>query len=110
MPLRRLSEHRQGDTTGRVNHGPDINAAPAGYPLMRPLKLARASDAESALGVSGQYLAGGTVLLDLMKLDVMRPEILVDINDLARDHGTVTVSERGLKLGALVRMAEAAEH
>jgi len=29
-----------------------------------------------------QYLAGGTTLIDLMKLDVMRPETLVDVNRL----------------------------
>jgi hypothetical protein len=29
---------------------------------------------------AAQYLAGGTTLLNLMKLDVMRPEVLVDIN------------------------------
>ena len=31
-----------------------------------------------------QFLAGGTTILDLMKLDVMRPERLVDINQIER--------------------------
>ncbi len=57
-----------------------------------------------------QYLAGGTNLLDLMKLYVMRPELLINIGDLRRDHGSVRVDASGLHLGALVRMSEAADH
>jgi xanthine dehydrogenase YagS FAD-binding subunit len=59
-----------------------------------------------------QYLAGGTTLLDLMKLDVMRPGHVVDINALAQfgDAGSITAAGRGLRLGALTRMSEAAEH
>ena len=59
-----------------------------------------------------QYLAGGTTLLDLMKLDVMRPGGIVDINALAQagDAGAITATGRGLRLGTLVRMSEAAEH
>ena len=42
-----------------------------------------------------QYLAGGTTLLDLMKLDVMRPGHVVDINALAQfgDAGSITAAE-----------------
>ena len=58
-----------------------------------------------------QFLAGGTTLIDLMKLSVMRPARLVDINALdASELGRIDVSEEGLRLGALVRMAEAADH
>ena len=55
-------------------------------------------------------LAGGTTLLDLMKLDVMRPEVLVDINSL--DPAGIRIERRadGLYLGAFVTMAVAAEH
>jgi xanthine dehydrogenase YagS FAD-binding subunit len=74
-------------------------------------------EAAGAAGVSqgaaqAQYLAGGTTLLDLMKLDVMRPRRIVDINALAQagDTGQIEVTARGLRLGALVRMSEAAEH
>src|SRR6266536_363574 len=57
-----------------------------------------------------QYLAGGTTLIDLMKLDVMRPETLVDVNRL--DPAGSRIERRGnmLHLGAFVTMAEAAEH
>ncbi len=58
-----------------------------------------------------QYLAGGTTLLDLMKLDVMRPDHLVDINRLSEDPNAsrITASDKGLRLGAMVKMSEAAD-
>jgi len=57
------------------------------------------------------YLAGGTTLLDLMKLDVLRPAVVVDIAAL-RDGGfnQIDAGPRGLRLGASVRMAQAADH
>jgi xanthine dehydrogenase YagS FAD-binding subunit len=57
-----------------------------------------------------QFLAGGTTILDLMKLDVMRPTTLVDINDLAKQFGQIEVHGRSLHLGSFVRMSEAADH
>jgi xanthine dehydrogenase YagS FAD-binding subunit len=58
------------------------------------------------------YIAGGTTLLDLMKLDVMRPQHVVDINPLSRSpgFGGITVNQQGARLGALARMGEAADH
>jgi xanthine dehydrogenase YagS FAD-binding subunit len=57
------------------------------------------------------YLAGGTTLIDLMKLDVMRPSAVIDINPLSSTaHGRIELGSRGLRLGSLVRMAEAADH
>src|SRR5262249_8080249 len=53
----------------------------------------------------------GTTLVDLMKLDVMRPSEVVDINALAAGPmGRIEVNRHGLRLGGLVRMAEAADH
>ncbi|WP_419757573.1 FAD binding domain-containing protein [Acidisoma sp.] len=81
---------------------------------MRPFGLERAPDAAGAgrlaAVTSGRYLAGGTVLLDLMKLDVIDAGTLVDINDLAETHGAIGIDGDGLTLGALVRMAEAEAH
>ena len=57
-----------------------------------------------------EYLAGGTTLLDLMKLDVMQPATLIDLNGIGTLHTSITVSERGLFLGALVKMSTAANH
>jgi xanthine dehydrogenase YagS FAD-binding subunit len=57
-----------------------------------------------------QYLAGGTTVIDLMKLDVLRPHTLVDINPLRARYGAIEVSGTGLRLGAFVKMAAAADH
>ena len=89
---------------------------------MRPFDYSRAVDAPDAVRAAGapaesherspvQLMGGGTTLLDLMKLDVMRPTAVVDITglDLAR-YGRIEVTPAGLRLGALVRMSEAAEH
>ena len=66
---------------------------------------------EPAVAAKAQYLAGGTTLIDLMRLDVMRPTIVADINGLSNSPlGRIDVSPQGLKLGALVRMSEAADH
>jgi xanthine dehydrogenase YagS FAD-binding subunit len=58
-----------------------------------------------------QFLAGGTTLIDLMKLDVMRPARVIDINALgAGELGGIAIDSKGLRLGALVRMSDAASH
>ena len=79
---------------------------------MRPFAYQRVADAAQAVkaGHGAAFLAGGTTLLDLMKLDVMRPDRLVDINDLARDNGEIRASADGLRLGALAHMADVAAH
>ncbi|HLK25460.1 MAG TPA: xanthine dehydrogenase family protein subunit M [Caulobacteraceae bacterium] len=88
---------------------------------MRPFAYERAGDvldaaqrgAETAAGqveARTQYLAGGTTLIDLMKLDVVTPERLVDITPLAARHAAIEAGPEGLRLGALARMSDAAEH
>lgn len=57
-----------------------------------------------------EYLAGGTTLVDLMKLDVMRPAKVVDLGALAGVHNAITVSPDGVRLGAMVKMSAAADH
>jgi xanthine dehydrogenase YagS FAD-binding subunit len=56
-----------------------------------------------------QYLAGGTLLLDLMKLEVLSPHHVIDINALEDEYGRIELTEGGLHLGALVRMSQAAD-
>ena len=58
-----------------------------------------------------QFLAGGTTLIDLMKIDVMQPSTLVDIKRI-QDPALrrIEANDQGLRIGALVSMAEAAEH
>lgn len=81
---------------------------------MRPFSYERAAGSDDAVKLASDgevaFLAGGTTLLDLMKLDVLRPVTVVDINDLAAGYGDIEVLEHGLRLGALVRMADAADH
>lgn len=93
---------------------------------MRPFVLTRADNAPSAIQTQlaaaqtattapsvnwpSQYLAGGTTLIDLMKLDVMRPAGLTNINPLENSLGAINAGTDGLKLGALVRMSAAADH
>jgi xanthine dehydrogenase YagS FAD-binding subunit len=57
-----------------------------------------------------QFLAGGTTLLDLMKLDVLRPERIIDLGPLQSGHDSIRVAPDGLHLGAFVKMAQAADH
>jgi len=90
---------------------------------MRPFVYHRAGNLAEAIDVMShgpgnipptlapaQFLAGGTTMLDLMKLDVMRPEVLVDIRDLGPAGRRIEERPNALYLGASVTMAEASEH
>lgn len=57
-----------------------------------------------------QPLAGGTTLIDLMKLDVMRPSAIVDINPLAQRWSNIEPGGENLRLGALAKMSDVAAH
>jgi xanthine dehydrogenase YagS FAD-binding subunit len=88
---------------------------------MRPLLYDRVSTPQAAVRLGGvgsgpaptlsavQFIAGGTNILDYMKLDSWRAEHLVDINDLQAEHGRIEATPEGLRLGALVRMSQCAE-
>lgn len=54
-----------------------------------------------------RFIAGGTNLLDLMKLDIETPQHLVDINRLGLDTIEETPDE-GLRIGAMVRNSDLA--
>lgn len=54
------------------------------------------------------FLAGGTTLVDLMKLDVMSPDVLVDVNRLPL--ADIEVDDSGVHIGANVRNSELAWH
>ena len=90
---------------------------------MQPFQFSRTGDLRSAYSAHGaaeasdtaqsrsQYLAGGTTLLDLMKLGVMRPDRVVDINELERTNaGRIEFGGNRLRLGALTRMSTVADH
>ncbi|MEU4673171.1 xanthine dehydrogenase family protein subunit M [Amycolatopsis sp. NPDC023774] len=74
---------------------------------MRPFELTAPTTVEDALDASGTFLAGGTTLVDLMKLDVLTPQRVLDINDLPL-RGIDTTD--GLRFGALERMGDIAAH
>jgi len=52
------------------------------------------------------FLAGGTLLVDLMKLDVMTPKHVIDINGL--NLRGISVNHNGLRIGAMERMVDVA--
>jgi len=79
---------------------------------MIPFVYQRArTPAEAAAAVArnpnARFIAGGTNLLDLMKLQIETPTQLVDVNGLALDRIEAT-SEGGLRIGALVRNTDLA--
>ncbi|RDJ99708.1 FAD binding domain-containing protein [Paraburkholderia lacunae] len=62
-----------------------------------------------ARGEQPSYLAGGTSLLDLVKLDVMRPAQIVDINRLPLKQ-VESLPDGRLRIGALVTNTDLARH
>jgi len=81
---------------------------------MRPFSYERATTpaaaARAALKSPGaRFIAGGTNLLDLMKLEIETPAHLIDVNGLALDQVEVA-ADGGLKIGALVRNTDLAAH
>src|SRR5699024_2777599 len=80
---------------------------------MRHFSYSRADNVDTALaahaGQPSAYVAGGTTLLDLVKLDVMRPEHIVDINALDL-HDVSALDDGRLQIGALVSNTALAHH
>jgi xanthine dehydrogenase YagS FAD-binding subunit len=69
-----------------------------------------AEAAAAALNTPGaRFIAGGTNLLDLMKLEIETPTHLIDVNGLALD-SIETTADGGLRIGALVRNTALAAH
>lgn len=79
---------------------------------MRPFTYERARSAAEAAGAAAKkpgtkFIAGGTNLLDLMKLEIETPTHLIDVNGLGLDKIEPT-PEGGLRIGALVRNTDLA--
>jgi xanthine dehydrogenase YagS FAD-binding subunit len=70
-------------------------------------RLVGSTDEATNTGAQSAFIAGGTNLVDLMKIDVMDPRELVDINQLPMRG--VTLDNGGLRIGALEKMAYVAE-
>lgn len=75
---------------------------------MKAFDYARAQTPADAIGTDARIIAGGTNLLDLMKLQVETPERLIDINHVGLDQ--VERDGDGLRIGALVRNSDLAAH
>src|SRR5688500_17068113 len=72
--------------------------------------VAAAAQAKTAQqGADVRFVAGGTTLIDLMKLNVETPARLLDINRLPFDKIEAT-RDGGLKIGATVRNSDLANH
>lgn len=80
---------------------------------MQPFGYARVQDAASAIAQAGRaqhpaFIAGGTDLMQLMKEGAAAPDQLIDINVLPL--AEISVGADGLRLGALARMSDVADH
>ncbi|KPB88834.1 FAD binding domain-containing protein [Pseudomonas syringae group genomosp. 3] len=79
---------------------------------MKPFTYERATSVLQAVNAAAnnpgfRFIAGGTNLLDLMKLEIETPQHLIDVNGLALDKITPT-EDGGLRIGALVRNTDLA--
>ncbi|HXI56252.1 MAG TPA: xanthine dehydrogenase family protein subunit M [Polyangia bacterium] len=96
---------------------------------MRPFRYLRATDSATAVeqaasvgaGAGAAFIGGGTCLVDLMKLDVQNPAVLIDVSTLAPEvaragagigTGASTIEEttEGLFIGAQARNSDVAHH
>jgi xanthine dehydrogenase YagS FAD-binding subunit len=80
---------------------------------MRPFRFERAADAEQAVALLGHapdacYLAGGTNLVDLMRLGVETPAVLIDVARLPNQDRIEGTDAGGLRIGAAVTNSDLA--
>src|SRR5437867_12617129 len=79
---------------------------------MKPFSYARASVESTAIEAGARpatrFIAGGTGVVDLLRLGVETPEQLVDVN--ALPWSQIESTPDGLRIGALVRNTELAYH
>ena len=81
---------------------------------MTPFRYERARDPSNAVALlagapNGVFLAGGTNLVDHMRLGVRQPDLLVDITHLPYDR-IEPLSDGGVRIGALVHNSDLAAH
>jgi xanthine dehydrogenase YagS FAD-binding subunit len=79
---------------------------------MRPLSYTRVATVEDAVALvardpAGEFLAGGTTEVDLIRAGIEQPDHLVDINDLPLS-AVEDLPDGGLRLGTLARMSDVA--
>ena len=79
---------------------------------MRPISYVRVSDVDEAVAAvtaspGRAFLAGGTTEVDLLRLGVIEPDVVVDINDLPLA-AIEDLPDGGVRIGALARMSDVA--
>jgi xanthine dehydrogenase YagS FAD-binding subunit len=79
---------------------------------MKPFRYEHASDASTAIAMlaqapEGAFLGGGTNLVDLMKLGVAQPQLLIDVSHLPYNRVEL-LSDEGVRIGAAVRNSDLA--
>jgi len=79
---------------------------------VRPFIYVRPADAQAAIAAAGasgaRYLAGGTTLVDLMRLEVMSPTAIVDVGRLPL--AAIEPHGGGIRIGAMARNSDVAHH
>lgn len=81
---------------------------------MRHFDYSRADSIDQAVATCSQaaaasFLAGGTNLLDMVKIDIMRPELMIDVNRLGLDE-VEELDDGRLRIGTLVTNSALARH
>ena len=80
---------------------------------MEPFRYIKAQDNHSAIRAAGindaKFIAGGTNMLDLMKLNIETPKQVVDINKLSL-YKIEELQNGGIRIGALVKNSDLAYH
>lgn len=80
---------------------------------MRPFRFERATDGDQAVALRGdaaeaRYLGGGTNLVDLMRLDVETPGVVIDVTHLTGHDRIEETDAGGLRIGAAVTNSDLA--
>src|SRR5918999_5274195 len=73
---------------------------------MHPFTLERPRDLSTAIALGGEYIAGGTDMVQLLQEYVRRPDRLVSLSGLLDDR--IEITHQGLRLGAAATMASVA--
>src|SRR3978361_1889854 len=80
---------------------------------MEPFRYIKAQDNQAATRAAGinksKFIAGGTNVLDLMKLNIETPKQLVDINKLSL-YKVEELQNGGVRMGARVQKSDLAYH
>jgi len=79
---------------------------------MHPFSYTRANELQAAIAAmqnpGGEFIAGGTDMLQLLKAGQRTPRRLIDINALPL--ASIDVNSTGARIGALARMSDVADH